>query len=53
MRELEVQLPDGRHELPGSVADFDTAAETINMDDYVVSIVDENGKRHWARGKRK
>ncbi len=53
VRELEVQLPDGRHELPGSVADFDTAAETINMDDYVVSIVDENGKRHWARGKRK
>ena len=25
---------------PGTVADFDVAAETINMDDYVVSVVD-------------
>ena len=45
-------VPDGRPEASGTVADFDVAAETINMDDYVVSVVDENGNRRWSRGKR-
>ncbi len=53
VRELEMQESDEFRKTSGTIADFDTANETINMDDYVVSVVDENGKRRWSRGKHK
>ena len=53
VRELEMRGSDASRETSGTIADFDTANETINLDDYVVSVVDEHGKRRWARGKRK
>lgn len=53
VRELEAKTSAGEQQTPGAVAEFDTPTETINMDDYVVSVVDENGKRRWARGRRK
>lgn len=34
----------------GTIVDFEGNAETINLDDYVVSVVEAGGKRGWARG---
>lgn len=36
-----------------TVIDLEAPAEPINMDDYVVSVIDENGRRGWSRRRKK
>lgn len=52
VRALEGALHPDTPQAAGTIVDFEGSAETINLDDYVVSVVEPGGKRRWARGTR-